>query len=57
VVHPVEVGSLRRCRQCREEFIPGGSIPEKIPSAGRAARPSVQSLLRTAIRQRRQSLR
>jgi len=57
VVHPVEAGLPRRCRQCREEFVPGDMARSATPSEKRSDLfTSAKNTLRAALRQRRRSL-
>ena len=56
VVHPVEVGSLRRCRQCRAEYVPGGAAGNELSAGKRSQNLSARSSLRAAVRQQRRSL-
>jgi hypothetical protein len=59
VVHAVERVFPRRCRQCREEYIPGAPLRRDLMSA--AARNETiardRIALRSRVRQRRQSLK
>lgn len=60
VVHEVERLSPRRCRQCREEFIPGAPVRRDAASQAAARMQAVESrraALRVRLRQRRRSMK